>query len=312
MSHKFLYSVFGLVLESDIPLPELTEVDTGIPDVTVKYGIAPPLDNVSPVSVDHGHVWPGGALLQHPAIGKLFIAGPGMLVEPRDRIDQRDLRAFILGPGLGALLYSKSLVPLHVSAIEHNECVFGITGPSGAGKSTLAYAFDRLKSLRVFTDDVAALRPEDLNAGVLIYAGPPRIKLWSDALQQFGVSEKGLIRDVSRTEKFHLGLSGEQLGQAMRLRHLIILKHNQHIDRPQISMIQGAAAFLECATSFYRPQYAVINRESALVLRVASALATSVRVYKLERPRKFDQIELDIELILNAVSKRTCNSLFVD
>jgi len=298
LTAHFVYSVFGLVLQSDFPFPELRQIDSGSPDLIVKCGTVPYVDISRATAVDHGHVWPGGALLQHHLVGKLFISGSAILVETVGEFKNRDLRAFILGPGLGALLYSVSKVPLHVSAIEHKGVLLGITGPSGAGKSTLAYAFEREPDFTVFTDDVAAFIPgTEQKDGVTIHAGPPRIKLWTDSLERFGLSSQGLTRDASRVDKFHLRLSETTPNRGMLLCSLILLEINRELEDPRLIRLEGSEAFSACAQSIYRTQYAKISSDPALLLHVASVLANSLRVYKLKRPRKFDQITGEKQMI---------------
>ena len=55
---------------------------------------------------------------------------------------------------------------------------------------------------------------------VPFYPGFPRIKLWRDALDHFGLDHRTLIRVLTRADKYHLRLASDFHDQPLPLRHL--------------------------------------------------------------------------------------------
>ena len=97
-----------------------------------------------------------------------------------------DLRTFVLGSPLGALLIQRGMVVLHGNALEKDGRAIVSLGHSGAGKSTTAYALMQ-QGWRLLADDLVAITPEGL-----VLPGIPRIKLWHDAARAFGLDPETL------------------------------------------------------------------------------------------------------------------------
>jgi hypothetical protein len=97
-----------------------------------------------------------------------------------------DLRTFLLGSAVGALLIQRGMLVLHGNALEKDGRAIVGLGHSGAGKSTTAYALMG-QGWRLLADDLVAITPDGL-----VLPGIPRIKLWHDAALAFGLDPEAL------------------------------------------------------------------------------------------------------------------------
>ena len=101
-------------------------------------------------------------------------------------VSDQDLRTFLLGSAVGALLIQRGTLVLHGNALERDGQSIVCLGHSGAGKSTLAYAL-MLQGWRLLADDLVAITPSGQ-----VLSGIPRIKLWHDAVKAFGLDPDAL------------------------------------------------------------------------------------------------------------------------
>lgn len=191
---RFDYSVFGLRLRSDLPLPELLEAEgSARAQVTVRIGTVPD----APAGGGGPHLTNGGLLLVIPGVARYFVKGGStILVEPQPGVPDSNVRLFLLGSAMGALLHQRGLLPLHANAVEVGGRAFAFMGASGAGKSTLAAWFHD-RGFRIVADDVCVVgfaeggRPQ-------VRPGISRLRLWREALDATG-------RDVAAYQRSFFG-----------------------------------------------------------------------------------------------------------
>lgn len=192
------YSAFGLLWSSpDLPLPELpataSEVGGSWPGpaaVTVarEAGSCWPPAPQGPHDTPFLQMVPGELRLQVEGIARFRVTrGHHIAFEPwQGEGDEQDLRTFLLGSAVGALLIQRGSLVLHGNALERDGRAIVCLGDSGAGKSTLAYALMR-QGWRLLADDLVAITPEGK-----VLPGIPRIKLWHDAVTAFGLDPEVL------------------------------------------------------------------------------------------------------------------------
>ncbi len=166
------YRVYGLEVASDYELPELM-AGPGRPDLTIhRASVAEPL--ASPV-VDGPHVQaaPGRFRLRVPGVATfLATGGNDVAVATELGAKPEEVRVFLYGSVLGAILHQRGVLPLHASAVSDGAQAILFAGHSGHGKSTLAAAFLE-HGYRLMADDVTAVR------GAVAAPAYPHIKLFA-------------------------------------------------------------------------------------------------------------------------------------
>ena len=114
----------------------------------------------------------GKLLLVVPDIAKYLIShGDTVIIDHHPDADDDELRLFLLGSAIGALLHQRDFLVLHANAIVVDGGAVLFMGKSGVGKSTLAAAFNQL-GYPIAADDICAI-----DAGKeqpLLYPGFPR------------------------------------------------------------------------------------------------------------------------------------------
>jgi hypothetical protein len=300
----YSYSLFGLALSSQIPLPELgapqkSHVDT--PDVTIRVGKVKPTIDGGEMAAPGVFARAGLMLLDYEPARFLVAGGNDVTVRPRSRARRSDVRIYLLGSVMGAVLYQRGIVPLHANAIVTRSGAVAFAGPSGAGKSTLAAAFQD-RGFQVLCDDVCAVT-FDRRGLPLAWPGVPRIKLWSDALSAMGRRPEGLERVWAGEEKYSLPLSaGATPSDAHPLTKIFVLKSVSDAGAAKkIERLSGGEAFKAVIENLYRGEFAKPLGCADLVFKNAVAVAAACQVFSLAIPRLPDgpgEVEKAIEEVL--------------
>ena len=185
-------------------------------------------------------------------------------------VSDQDLRTFLLGSAIGALLIQRSMLVLHGNALERDGQAIVCLGSSGAGKSTLAYALMR-QGWRLLADDLVAITPDGQ-----VLPGIPRIKLWHDAAKAFGLNPD-LLPPIRQGMQKYL-LFGEAIERAMKpcpLKALYLIRQRSQNstdpDETRITRInsqQEAALYLR--NQAFRPRFVRgLGQEGANFLAIA-------------------------------------------
>jgi len=192
------WSVFGLVIQSEIPLPELFPGESNaVPDVVIRAGKLPEAGG-APAGLS---VVDGALILVIPGVAKYRIAdGRSITVDAEVGAPDRNVRLYLLGSAFGALLHQRGLLPLHANAVDIGGTAIAFMGESGAGKSTLAATF-RDHGHRVVADDVCVV---GFAADGKAHAKPglPRLRLWAEALDIMGHNTAGFEHSYVGGEEF--------------------------------------------------------------------------------------------------------------
>src|SRR5262249_22061683 len=137
-SHR--YSGFGLILDCEIDCPELLPGE-GEPDVRIRTGQVPealerPLARGVTFEADADRV-----LLSFPGAARFLVQhGREITVQPATGAADDSVRAFLIGPVLGAAVLQRGGLAMHASACASDAGAMLLAGASGRGKSTLVAA----------------------------------------------------------------------------------------------------------------------------------------------------------------------------
>ncbi|MBD4352587.1 hypothetical protein GUH11_14865 [Xanthomonas citri pv. citri] len=291
------YVLCGWHVRSALTLPELppwsataTPVDA---DVVIEEGEVPDrLDLHDPVESWLSVGRDGSVLLQVPQVVRIHVhAGRAMRVQRLNRHDE-SWRLFLLGSALGYLCLQRSLFPLHAACLRIGTQTVASAGHSGAGKSTLAAALLK-RGHGLLSDDLTVIRLDSAGA-IMVLPAFPRLKLWRDTLEslQLPVTDAPPVRPGM--EKFDLRPSAGFDAAPVRLDAVVVLgdASEPHLQRlsPQhaLPLLHGYLA---------RPQAAVRMGLHAATFAHAAAIARQVPVWRLRRPRRFDALDITVDLI---------------
>ncbi len=304
----FYYHTYGLKIESQLELPELHETPPcDQPDVTIETpGVEEQLEGAT---FRNGWLEMGNERCQIniEGIARYRIEhGQRVLLDrrvPRDvdpAADPGDVRLFLLGGALGALLHQRQWLPLHVSALKTPGGVWAFTGHSGAGKSTLGAWLHHTLGWPLVTDDVAVIKPHEDKP--YLHPGPPRVKLWKDALAALDIQIDGLVRDLTRADKYHLMLREGFQNTAYPLTALVMLERSNDGESSTLERIKGVEAFKVVMTSLYRPEMAEEFSDPRGLIKHCAALVSKIRVYRFRRPWSLLDIEENLEPLLSEIN----------
>ena len=246
------YQVFSLSVKSEIQLPELEPADTDSdPDVDIRWAETPHLDDER----SGYNVAPGGTLLLVQGVARYWISdGSSIVVEPHRTASERNVRLYLLGSALGALLHQRRLLPLHANAVAIEGRAVLFAGHSGAGKSTMAAWFHD-RGFRLLTDDVCAVT-RDGQGRFIAHPGIPRLRLMSDAVIATGRRVEDLEPAFDEWEKFNVSIAAEARAAALPLGQIYLLARAAEGEvEGSIRRLTGADAVSALMGNTYRGEY---------------------------------------------------------
>lgn len=210
-----IYKIYGLIVKSEMPLPEIVEVEKEKKiDVFIKCGQIP---EHAKKAIEEGKV---GIYFRKEAwfliqnIGQYYIAnGNEIIVERFEEADLHRVKSFVLGASLGVILLQRETLALHGSGVILDNQAWIITGESGAGKSTLTTRILK-ENAKFLADDTVALETAEQ-----IYAVPgyPQQKLCQDAARELGYDINCLKKIDENREKYAVVLTNNFYDDKIKL-----------------------------------------------------------------------------------------------
>jgi hypothetical protein len=291
------YRLYGLILESSVPLPCPRILARGRPDVRLCPGRAHRFESARRIlHLPHApHDWfecgrlPNGATyLRWERLFEFLISPNGRAIAYHGlaRATQESLTTYLLGQVLSFSLLSFGWEPLHSTAVVIDGEAVGFLGDCGYGKSTIGAAFIS-RGFHLLTDDVLALEAGD---GMwTAHAGPPRLKLFPSVAQKV-LARGGTARLNAGTSKLVLKLSPEEsCDRLVPLRSLYVLADPARCQaeapsRITIVPLRGEEAFLEVIRAAFN-LIQVDRARLANQFAMASRLANEIPMRRLAFPR---------------------------
>ncbi len=281
---NFFYRIFGLTIESQCECPELIQVEGhSKADVFIRWGDVPEhLDNATALG-NWVEGRPGQLLFRIAETGSYLIeAGTYITIQPYDdQVPAKDIRLYLLGSAMGAMLHQRQILPFHGSSVSVGEHVITFSGPSGIGKSTLAAALLE-HGYRLLADDVSAISIT-ANGLPVVNPGMPQIKLCSDAMLQLGRDPSQAQAISNRIEKYGCPEHSVYIDHPLASRAIYILGRSTR-DHFEDIPLKGMDKFHALRVNTYRPSFVKAmgcEREHFELLR---QLAGHVDVHMLLRP----------------------------
>jgi len=290
----YLYWGFGHKISSEIEFPELLPYKyTSSPDITIRIGKVPEqiigntfTGNILSYTINEQELLFEGIGIAHyySANGKSIIISPKQPVE-----DWREVRLHVLASVMASVLQQKKQLPLHASALLHDNALILIVGDSGAGKSTSVAGLMK-RGHTIFSDDVIVLR--NARHHVLAQASYPMIKLWDDTMTKMNLSDRS-FRIRQEMEKFGVFFHDSFNTNEYSASKILILKKGD-VSNIGIEKLSGTEAFKEVYKQIYRPMLMVGNDQLTNAFSIITSLTNHCDVFRITRP-----IECDPEDLLN-------------
>ncbi|KIL49375.1 aldolase [Jeotgalibacillus soli] len=305
---KTIYKVFGLTVASDILMPELIQVylESGNSDIAVEK------EDLSRQWAEHAeankyfYVEENLTMFQIPKVATFLIQnGNEILVSPMENTQEDQLRLYILGTCMGAILMQRKILPLHGSAIAIDGQAYAIVGASGAGKSTLASAL-LSKGYQLLSDDVIPVTLSEANIPIITPAYPQQ-KLWLESLNEFGM-ESDLYRPIiDRETKFAIPVEAHFVDEPMPLAGVFELIKTE-ADEVEIHSIQNMERFYTLFTHTYRNFFIAPSGLMEWHFSTSAKIINKIAMYQLRRPiSRFTADDLSA-VMLSSIEKRRVSS----
>jgi len=295
---SYHYRVYGLSLDSPLPLPELTprekaaEGNTVACDVQVLAGKVPPVPSDAQV-VGIG-VWTrdGDVWIDYVGVVKYFVHdGQKIIVEPEPEVEARVIRLYLLNVCLAVILHQRGFLALHAGAVAMKGGVVGFLGYTGMGKSTVTAALHS-QGHALISDDVVAIDMNDPQ-GPWVYSGFGQLKLFPEVAEALGHNTQWMpLLHPELTKVGHR--VAELFGQRpLRLATLYVLADG---DEVTIDTLKPQEALVELIRHSYAIRLADLVDPSAH-FRQCAALISLVRISRLTRPRDLTQLAVVASLV---------------
>ncbi|MEZ4585795.1 MAG: GTPase [Gemmatimonadales bacterium] len=281
---------------SDLPLPDWPFADSdGDADLIISRTSldGPPVDG--PRHTARWQVQPGRLGLAVQGVGRYRVADPGVLeVDPEPNAAAEDVLLYLTGAAMSAVLHLRGRYPLHASAVAIDGRAVAIAGRSGAGKSTLVATLVG-RGAEFVTDDVCVTTElSDGRHG--IWPGPARAKLDQRSLRAVESAGRDLAPAGGNRGKYHLPLGVDRGRPApIPLRGVYLLADDEGPVR--LEVLQGVEAVTTLMQETYFAEYAGALGAGERCFRAAGALARTVQVARLLRPRAIERVPELAELI---------------
>jgi hypothetical protein len=210
----------------------------------------------------------------------LIVNGQQIWIEPDADSAESDVRLFLLGSALGALLHQRRMLPLHASAIQTANGAALFVGPSGRGKSTLLAALTQ-RGYAMLTDDVTAL---DVDAAGHVTAFPsmPYMRLWADMATQLQQPIEEKLRVRPSLDKYLLPVA-RFCAEPLPVRAIYALHIGQFPDI-RLQPVGNQQRFEILANNTYRAEFLAGLGLLQTHFRLAATVANCVPVYCITRP----------------------------
>ncbi|PGK39343.1 aldolase [Bacillus anthracis] len=299
-----LYKAFGLKIVSEIPLPELSQlnkkkamadIQIEITDLSERWGKYDESQQKTIVVEDD-------VVMFHVPQTAIFSiqAGEKIIFSPMPGADENKIRLYILGTCMGAILMQRKILPLHGSVIAIDGKAYALIGDSGAGKSTLASAF-LSKGYQLLSDDVVAVSLLNKNTAI-VYPSYAQQKLWQESLNEFGMGIAQYSPLFERETKYAVPVNSQFFPDPLPLAGVIELVRTQGEDI-EITRIEGLARLYKLYRHTFRGS--LISKLGLMEwhFKTSTNIASGMEMFQVSRPTsRFTAHEL-VEVILNTIQK---------
>ncbi|WP_221388207.1 hypothetical protein [Clostridium perfringens] len=293
---KWFYKVYGLIVESDIEIPELLSIDKNENkvDIKIKKDIIPKdiIEKIPSYSWFKYDV--DSMVFTVKNIGSFYIYdGKNIIVQPSENADNQGIKTFILGTSFGMILLQRNKVAIHGGAILIGENAIILTGQSGAGKSTLTNAFRQYKYPFMADDVSSTIELQDV---IFIEPAYPQQKICRDAMEKMGyrIDDFKLI-DEDR-EKYVIPTHESFVKEKRKLQAIFEIEPYDG-EEVKIEEISGGEKMKTILRNIYRIEIIAPHGIPPAYFKKVINIAKNTLVFRIKRPKNQFSVDRQIELI---------------
>ena len=285
------YWVHGLCISSELLLPELYQLSSkqgqewsfSSPNVSIELGKTPKsLENAKSEGVLY-QAAPDRFLLKLDGIARYLVEdGSRIVIQPDLQATEDEIRFFLFGSPMGALLHQQSLFILHASAIDTDRGAVVIIGSSGAGKSAIAAAFQQ-QGYRIITDEICTVTPDETGQ-LVVRPGLREIYLWGDVLRKLDYNPESLRRVRPGLDKYALTLSQVVAPEPTSLR---CIYHLKTFNQPEVKLVPAKPTdkVKYLLTHTYRESFLPSSAQKSKRFNRAIEIARNIEIEEVKRPQ---------------------------
>lgn len=300
---KVVYRAFGLSILSDFPLPELPEIYGTKEKAEIKITISDLSVQWDELAEPNRYfvVKENIVMFNIPGLATYCIKdGNKIIVSPMERSNEDQVRLYVLGSCMGALLLQRKILPLHGSAIAINGKAYAIVGDSGAGKSTLASALLN-KGYQLLSDDVIPVSYSNKNIPTVTPAYPQQ-KLWQESLQAFGMESKEFRPIFDREGKYAIPVTSQFATKSLPLAGVFELVKTDTTEikiSPILNLGRLHTLFNHTYRNFLIARLGLMEWH----FHKTASISNLIQVYQIQRPIDRFTVNDLTSLILNTIDK---------
>lgn len=300
---KTIYKAFGYSILSDIPLPELQQINNPEIRIDVAIHFADLTERWSELSVSPRKVAVTEKLIMFsiPDLALFAIeGGTTITISPEKGADEDKLRLYVLGSCMGAILLQRKILPLHGSAVVIDNKAYAFIGDSGHGKSTLASSFIQ-RGFQLLTDDVIAVTLNDHNIPYVTPAYPQQ-KLWQESLDAFGMNSDQFRPVYDRETKYAIPVTSQFSNDTLPLAGIFeLVKMNCcHAGIRSIHKLERLPLlYHHTYRNFFLPDKGLTKWHFDTTAR----LSGNIDIYQLQRPLHESTVHQLTDMVLSAIGK---------
>ncbi|WP_318505235.1 aldolase [Bacillus sp. T3] len=300
---KINYEAFGLNVFSEYPLPELPQYigKKETADVVIEIGDLSLLWNDLDAKPERYLMVGNSLIFQIPSVATFYIQeGKKITVSPLMGSDEDEIRLYILGTCMGAILMQRRVLPLHGSAVAVDGKAYAFIGDSGVGKSTLASAFLE-NGYELISDDLIPVSISSDNIP-FIFPAYPQQKLWQESLDEFGKESSKYRHVYKRETKYAIPVRSKFAKVSLPLSGIFELVKTEG-ENIEIHPINGLERLLMLNLNTYRNTLIARLGLTDWHFNTITGIAKQVETFQLKRPNsRFTAYQL-VERILLQLKK---------
>lgn len=301
----FMYQLYGLIIKSEIELPELCATNTYKNSnsnlVNISLGSTPRFINHPIFTTTWWQISKKEFYMYIKDVGHYYVSnGTSIIIEPDAGSDIDYIKVFLLGSALGLLMFQRNILAIHGGTIEIGGQGIILTGQTGAGKSTLNSAF-RKEGYNFLSDDVSALG-KDETKNIVIHPAYPHAKLCSDTMIKLGynLDNFNLLIDQKR-KKYSVPLGKTFVNHNVRLLRIYEISEAD-VECVEIIEVLGIEKIKLLLRNIYRIEISKYLGLDSNYINQCLDIAQNIPVYKLIRPSNKFSVNEQMEQILRSLN----------